>query len=408
MIPPPTLGGRLKRLFDSNDFPWLLPLPPWAGLRDRQVRHIRQAAREVLRRRLVAERSGAHLVASSIAWPLLALVKAMRAWRAAGRPRTVSVLDLWWLQLAHNLRIADQQEFQFNRPEQRRRVRRFVTDGENKALLEFLNRQARPERVGEKIQFAGFCATHGLPTVRVIAERAEAGVAPRWLGPLPAGDLFLKPAALWGGQGAGILRHVGPQTWQAADGTRLTPETLAAYADRRLPGLAWVLQPRLQNGPAWAAFSPAALGTVRVITGRSQARGPVEVIGGFMRFPRAGAVVDNVSAGGLGADYDAEGRLGPARSLEPGAPRYDRHPDTGAIITGTLIPAWARVAALARRAHAPIRDIAMIGWDVALPGAEPVLLEGNTNWGVMIDTPLGDTRYVETLLQPDWQLRLIP
>jgi len=396
-------GTWLKRHFDSNDFAWTLPLPPWSAPRERQLRGIRIAARSVIRRRLVAERGWAYVLTSSIAWPLLAGLKAALDWRATARPRAVGIPDLWWLQVAHNLRLADQHEFRFDRPQQRRRAREFVTDGENKALMEFLNRGARPERVRDKIPFARFCAAHGLPTVTVIAESEGGGAAPRWLAPLPSGDLFLKPAALWGGQGACILVHAAAdRSWHADDGTRLTGDTLAGYADRRLGGLAWVLQPRLRNGPAWAAFSPGALCTVRVITGRKNAAAPAEVIGGFMRFPRPGAVVDNLNAGGLGADYDSTGRLGPARSLDPASPLYDRHPDTDAIISGTIIPEWERVAALALRAHAPITDIALIGWDIALPGNDPVLIEANTNWGVPNDTPLGGTRYLEILLQPGW------
>ena len=395
---PDSLPGRWMKLhFDSNDFAWTLPLPPWAAARERQLRGIRMAARAVLRDRLVAERGWSYVFTSSIAWPLLAAVKSLRARSAGG----TGLLDSWWLQVAHNLRVADQQDFRLEQPAQRRRMRRFVTDGENKALMEFRNRHARPARVRDKIPFARYCAAHGLPTVAVLAESDGAGSAPRWLAPLPAGDLFLKPAALWGGQGACLLTYsAADSAWHADDGARLTRDTLAGYADRRLGGLSWVLQPRLTNGPAWAAFSPGALCTVRVVTGRAGPAAPVEVIGGFMRFPRAHAVVDNLSAGGLGADYDASGRLGPARTLDPGSPWHDCHPDTGAAITGTLIPGWDRVAALALRAHAPITEINLIGWDVALPGPDPVLIEGNTNWGVLIDTPLGDTRYVEMLQPP--------
>jgi len=387
---------RLKRLVDSNDLAWTLPLPPWADARDRQVRRIRIAARAVLRRRLIAARGRLHVLASSLAWPMLAAVKATRC-----RPRQTGLFDLWWLQVAHNLRLSEQQDFRLDQPAQRRRTRRFVTDGENKALLEHLNRHARPERVRDKIPFGRFCVGHGLPTVTLLAESDGAGADARWFAPLPADDLFLKPAALWGGQGACLLTYSSSdQTWRADDGVRLTRSTVADYADRRLGGLAWVLQPRLRNGPAWAAFSPDALCTVRVVTGRMDAGAPVEIVGGFMRFPRAHAIVDNLSAGGLGADYNARGRLGWARSLEPNSPWCDRHPDTGALIARTLIPGWDRVAALALRAHAPITEIALIGWDVAMPGPEPVLIEGNTNWGVLLDTPLGDTRYVEILLQP--------
>ena len=71
------------------------------------------------------------------------------------------------------------------------------------------------------------------------------------------------------------------------------------------------------------------------------------------------------------------------------------HPDTKATIAGEVIPGWDRVRALALRAHAPITHIAMIGWDIAMPGDEPVLIEMNFNWDVFTNTPLGCTRYVE-------------
>lgn len=389
----------LKRHFDGNDFAWTLPLPPWADARDRQVRDIRIAARTVLRQRLIAARGWPHVLTSSLAWPGLSLVKAVRA-RGRGR------FDGWWLQVAHNLRLSDQEDFRLEQPAQRRHARRFVTDGENKALMEFRNRLAQPERVRDKIPFARFCAQHGLPTVALLAECDGAGADARWFAPLPAADLFLKPAALWGGQGACLLTFDATAgNWSTDDDNRVTRDDLADYADRRLGGLSWVLQPRLRNGAAWAAFSPDALCTVRVVTGRAGATAPVEIIGGFMRFPRTNAVVDNLSAGGLGADYDAQGRLGRARSLDPTTDWCDRHPDTDARITGTVIPGWTEVAALALRAHAPLTDLALIGWDVARPGDAPLLLEGNTNWGVLLDTPLGDTRYVEILLQPDGRLR---
>ena len=397
-------GVWLKRRFDSNDFAWTLPLPPWAPPRERQVRRIRIIARSVLRHRLVAERGWFYVFTSSCAWPGVAFLKAVVSWRASAQPDVLGVMGRWWLQLAHNLGIGEQQYFRLERPEQRPRARLFVTDGENKALMEYLNRDAHPERVRDKVPFAQFCAAHGLPTATVLAECAGEGASTRWHAPLPAADLFLKPGDLWGGKGACRIRYVtSDQTWRADDQTALTSDTIAAYAERRFHGLSWVLQPCLVNGPDWAKFSPGALCTVRVITGRENSATPPVVVGGFMRFPRRDAVVDNLSAGGWGTDYAAGGRLGPLRSLDAASPFIAAHPDTGAVISGTVIPKWDRVSALAIRAHAPLSDIAMIGWDVALPGDEPILIEANTNWGVPLDTPLGATRYVEILNQPQWR-----
>lgn len=359
-----------------------------------------------MRRRLVAERGWIHVLCISVAWPGVALLKAAASRHAQAQSGLRGVLQRWWLQVAHNLGIGDQEYFRIERPQQRPDVGLFVPDNENKALMEYLNRDAHPERVRDKIPFAQFCAEHRLPTVTVLAESGGEGATARWHAPLPPSDLFLKPAALWGGKGACRLAYVASDhSWIADDHTRLLPDTLASYANRRFHGLSWVLQPCLVNGPAWAKFSPGGLCTVRVVTGRERTDALPEVIGGFMRFPRKGAVVDNISCGGWGTDYDDHGRLGSVRPLDLATPASDRHPDTGAAIEGTVIPQWERVSALALQAHSPLSDIAMIGWDIALPGDEPILIEANTNWGVLMDTPLGRTRYVEILAQPCWGCR---
>src|ERR1019366_7308999 len=128
------LGVWLKRRFDSNDFAWTFPLPPWSPSRERQVRHIRIVARSVMRRRLVADRGWLYVLTSSCAWPCVALIKAMVAERISVGPRPLGILGRWWLEVAHNLGIGDQQYFRLERPEQRAQARLFVTDSENKAL----------------------------------------------------------------------------------------------------------------------------------------------------------------------------------------------------------------------------------------------------------------------------------
>ena len=400
-----TVGRACKRLFDANDLPWLLPLPPWCDARDRQVRRIRRAARAAMRRRLVAERGWGHVVASAALWPALALVKAgLDSPAGPPLPRLLALFQSWWLQTAHNLRLDEQHRFRFDIPAQRRKARRIVTNGENKTLLEYLNRNTPSRCIGDKLPFAEFCRRHGLPTVPLLSTCAGGTAAPAHLAPWPAADLFLKPTSLWGGQGATIL-HFDParHTWAAPGAPALTPDSLAAFARTHLQGAPWLLQPRLTNSPDWAAFTPedAALATVRVVTGRLLPAGPVELIGGFMRFPRRHSTVDNLCAGGLGADFDAAtGRLHAARTFAPRSPLHSHHPDTGAPLQGTIIPRWSEIAALALRAHGYVTDIATLGWDVALPPSGPLLLETNPNWGVLLDLPLGDTPYVECLIQP--------
>jgi hypothetical protein len=395
------LGVWLKKRFDSNDFAWTLPLPPWASPREHTVRRFRQLARRILRRRLVAERGWDAVLAQSLVWPAMAGLKgwlASRATIAAGSRQRVqkrSFFDLWWVQLAHNLRIRDQETLAFELPDQRALVRLSLPCYEHQVLMDLINcNTGRPE-VEEKRGFARFCAAHHLPTVEVLVE--SDGREVDQFQPLPVADLFLKPADLGCGKGISALPFDAVRgCWVGANGEALASAEVPLYASRVQAGHPWVLQPRLRNSPACARFSRGALCTVRVVTGRAAPDAPVEIVGGFMRFPRGDIIVDNCSCGALSADFDLKtGRLGSAR--DPACPRIaiSAHPDTGAAITGEVIPAWERVRALALRAHAPIANLAMIGWDIALPGDEPVLIEMNLNWGVFTNTPLGCTRYLE-------------
>lgn len=397
------LGIWLKKHFDGNDCVWTPPLPPWATARERTVRRYRQVARRVVRRRLVAEHGWGVVLARSLAWPAMAGLKSWLAWRAdvttgaraAGRKR--GFFDLWWIQLAHNFRILDQETLAFESPDQRALVRLSIPCFEHQALMDLINRNTGLPEMEEKRGFARYCGDHHLPAVDVLAE--SDGRETVQFHALPPADLFLKPADLYGGKGiSALVFHAERGCWVGEKGESLTSGDVLAYANRVQAGHPWVLQPRLRNSAAWARWSPGALCTLRVVTGRVSPDGPVEILGGFMRFPRVNAIVDNCSCGALSSDFDIEtGRLDPAR--DPASPwvTVAAHPDTKAPIAGEIIPAWDCVRALALRAHAPIQHVAMIGWDIALPGDQPVLIEMNLNWGVLTNTPLGRTRYVEIL-----------
>jgi hypothetical protein len=407
-MPKLSIITRLKRICDSNDFAWTLPLGFNCDERDHDVRRLRRAARAIIRRDLVAQRGWLYVIISSALWPIISGLKAFSGWRKMRGPHHWLWFDMWWLQLAHNIRLEDQYYFRLDQPHNRKRVLRFITDGENKNFLIHLNRNARPERLRDKIPFEQFCALNALPTIPVLVS-CKGGVAEATHhASLPHDDIFLKPATLWGGQGAVILSYVpSEQGWRDEHGAQITPTTLVAYAKVRFADLAWIVQPRLRNAPTWASFSPGALCTVRVVTGRLQPASPIEIIYACMRFPRRGAMVDNLSSGGLGSEYDTTtGRLGPARSLKHDTQVYDVHPDTHAPLNGVIIPRWDKLSALALRAHAAIPDIATIGWDITLVNEDPIFIEANTNWGVLLDTPLGDTRYVEIMLHPEQWSRL--
>ena len=67
----------------------------------------------------------------------------------------------------------------------------------------------------------------------------------------------------------------------------------------------------------------------------------------------------------------------------------DRHPQTGAMITGRLLPMWDEVRELVRKAHLAFRDRVVIGWDIAIMADRPRLVEGNSGPDIdLVQRPL--------------------
>ncbi|CAK0776221.1 hypothetical protein CCP3SC15_5410001 [Gammaproteobacteria bacterium] len=55
----------------------------------------------------------------------------------------------------------------------------------------------------------------------------------------------------------------------------------------------------------------------------------------------------------------------------------DRHPDSGTLIAGRVVPYWREVIELAKRAHHLYSGYPFVGWDIVITATGPLLLEGN-------------------------------
>lgn len=149
------------------------------------------------------------------------------------------------------------------------------------------------------------------------------------------------------------------------------------------PGPAPMIACAFARQAAYAArIFPGAVNTLRIVTLNPDGDDPF-VLAAVHRFGSAATRgVDNFSAGGIVADVDrSDGVLG--RAFRVGAGNrldwLERHPDTGAAIGGTVLPAFEETMALVRALARTFPFFAYVGWDVAVTDAGPVVIEGNAH-----------------------------
>ena len=199
---------------------------------------------------------------------------------------------------------------------------------------------------------------------RVDDARAFAALAGDLLARSATGSVFAKPVE--GRKGYGCRRIDGAT---AAELAALHAETAAQR---------FLFEETLVQHPALAAIFPGSVNTVRVLT-CSEAGGPPAAIAAILRLGVGRNAVDNASQGGIfvGAELGT-GRLFPQarRFFKHGGDVHAAHPDTGFRFEGADVPRYPEVLAAAEGAAALVPHD-LIGWDVAVTEAGPVVIEGN-------------------------------
>jgi hypothetical protein len=143
----------------------------------------------------------------------------------------------------------------------------------------------------------------------------------------------------------------------------------------------YLIEERIRQHPFLDRYSPDCTQTLRVVTFITRERQIVPVAT-IQKIAVAGVPVDNVGESGMAATVDDSGILGPAYRLEKfGTTRFDRHPETGARITGAQLPHFNQAVALALKAQAAVPQMRNLAWDIALTPDGAVIIEGNSYWG---------------------------
>ena len=262
-----------------------------------------------------------------------------------------------------------------------RHARGFIYRWESKNGVMALLKERHPPAsiVSDKVAFADHCRLARIPTVPVLGFARDGQVT--WLDEVARrSDWFVKPVDGKGGKGIELWVRVDADRLCNATG-RIIPEgelvRLLAERSRTRPCL---IQPRIHNHPKLADLSNGALATVRALTCLNEAGEP-ELVGAVLRMAVGGNhVVDNLHAGGIAAGIELDsGLVGRATNLGSDVRLgwLDRHPTTGAPITGRRLPFGDRIRPFAVKAHRAFADRVIVGWDIAISANGLVLVEAN-------------------------------
>jgi hypothetical protein len=132
-----------------------------------------------------------------------------------------------------------------------------------------------------------------------------------------------------------------------------------------------------------------ALQTVRINTVIDRG-GRCRIVRPFFKAAVGDNVADNIHRGASGnihVDVRAEdGVLQPGQLTTRdgrGVVPVPVHPETHVRFEGIKLPFWAEAAALAEEAAGKFLPLRTLGWDVALTGDGPVIVEANFYWALI-------------------------
>ena len=186
---------------------------------------------------------------------------------------------------------------------------------------------------------------------------------------------FSKPANLTASVGtASVERYESADdSIVLADGRHFPATRFVGEVERYFKA-GYLIQERLNTHAGLAALARPRLSTVRMMVLND---GGARLIRASWRVPAGETHADVLWRGNLLAQIDVETgrilRVVQGRGLD--CQVLEDHPETGARLLGAQLPMWDEARALALRAAAAAPKLALTGWDVAITGEGPVIIE---------------------------------
>ncbi|MBN2861767.1 MAG: hypothetical protein JXN62_01305 [Bacteroidales bacterium] len=132
-------------------------------------------------------------------------------------------------------------------------------------------------------------------------------------------------------------------------------------------------------------LNPSSVNTIRIDT-LLGSDGKISVLSGYIRMSINDHFVDNIGSGGCMVGVDMEsGRLHKYAKTDFNhnpTKLYTFHPITKTVFEGFQLPMINEAKEMVERAAALIPGLRIVGWDVAIGENGPVIIEGNSDYGI--------------------------
>ena len=137
-----------------------------------------------------------------------------------------------------------------------------------------------------------------------------------------------------------------------------------------------VVQRRLKQLSEYACFNESSVNSLRIysVLGLD---GKVTIYSAVLRIGVGNTKVDNYASGGVSCGINNDGILRKYAYNKKGE-RMVKHPSSGIVFEGFVLPKYSEAVELVKRAHPTIPHFRSVSWDIAISeNGEPILIEAN-------------------------------
>lgn len=198
------------------------------------------------------------------------------------------------------------------------------------------------------------------------------------------GRVFIKPSDGALGKGCAVLQLKEEKLF--INGEITTTAKICDFLTEPM-----LIEEYVQSIAELELFHPTSLNTLRLITMR-RPDGELYLDRAVIRMGIGGSKIDNWSAGGVCVKVNHDGTLDKYGHFKDiSLPPCTAHPDTNITFEGFTIPQFDKAVQLVLKAHAKVKRINGMGWDIAITPRGPVVIEMNPFF-MLFQTPCGPLR----------------